>query len=940
MIGSLAFSAPLTLAALAALPALYWLLKVTPPRPRRVDFPPLRILLDLLPEKETVARTPWWLLALRLGVAAALILALAAPVWNARRAVISSDGPLLLIIDNGWPSAPDWRQRVAAAEQTLVSAQARGRAVALVATADLAQEPSLGDAGQALEKLRGLQPQPHLPERGAHAGRIAQFLDRQPDMGVVWIADGLSTQSPDPLMAELAKRTSGRTIEISRQPTVATRALAGVDNGASGLNVRVLRADLAARGEALLRALDKKGLPLGEGRASFKNEELETTAPIDLPLELRNQVARVEILDEASAGAVSLLDGSQRRRRVAVVSGGTTDTSQPLLAPTYYLTRALSPFAEVREGRGGPAEALASLLPEKPSVVILADVGALTGQAHDDLQRFVEEGGVLIRFAGTRLAAANDDLVPVRLRRGGRTLGGTLSWETPKTLAPFGDQSPFKTLKPPAEVSVTRQILAEPDLSLAPRTWAALSDGTPVVTGETRGKGAIALFHVTADTSWSSLPLSGLFVDMMRTLVNMSPAAVDATRTATTTSNAATNATLPPLRTLDGEGRFRAPPATAKPAPVNYAEHATADYPPGFYGSADDPLAVNALRFGDKIATLESAPAGVATSTIETVRPIDLRPWLLVAALIGLILDTIATLWLSGAFARVRRPAVAAALVALAMIAAAPRNDAFAQTPPAAPSQTTPAPIPKRDIDAALVTRLAYVVTGDSAADEASRAGLYGLTQALTARTALDPGEPVGVDLDRDDLSVFPLLYWPIVAGRPAPIEAQIRKLDAFMKNGGTVLFDTRDSLSSRPGSQTPENQLLRKILGGLDIPELEPVPRDHVITKAFYLIDHFPGRYDGGQTWIEALPPAAEDGRRPARAGDGVSPIIITGNDLAAAWATNRRGEPLYPISGSDNRQREMALRGGVNIVLYVLTGNYKADQVHVPALLERLGQ
>jgi hypothetical protein len=171
-------------------------------------------------------------------------------------------------------------------------------------------------------------------------------------------------------------------------------------------------------------------------------------------------------------------------------------------------------------------------------------------------------------------------------------------------------------------------------------------------------------------------------------------------------------------------------------------------------------------------------------------------------------------------------------------------------------------------------------------------------------------------------------------------VEAQIRKLDAFMKNGGTVVFDTRDALNARPGSQTPENQILRRILGGLDVPELEPVPRDHVVTKAFYLIDRFPGRYDGGQTWLEALPPVAEDGRRPARAGDGVSPIIITSNDLAAAWAVNRRGEPLYPVTGADPRQRELSIRGGVNLVLYVLTGNYKADQVHVPALLERLGQ
>ncbi|MBY0251986.1 MAG: DUF4159 domain-containing protein, partial [Methylobacterium organophilum] len=245
-------------------------------------------------------------------------------------------------------------------------------------------------------------------------------------------------------------------------------------------------------------------------------------------------------------------------------------------------------------------------------------------------------------------------------------------------------------------------------------------------------------------------------------------------------------------------------------------------------------------------------------------------------------------------------------------------------------------------IESALVTRLAYVITGDAAVDEASRTGLTGLTQMLAARTALEPGEPAGIDPAKDELAFYPLIYWPIAPNRPQPSDVAIRKIDAFMRNGGTVLFDTRDALTARPGGPpTPEGAYLRKMLATLEVPELEPVPLDHVLTKAFYLVDSFPGRYATGQTWVEALPPAADSAeRRPARAGDGVSPIIITGNDLAAAWAVGRRGEPLYPVVGGDQRQREMAFRGGVNIVMYTLTGNYKADQVHVPALLERLGQ
>jgi hypothetical protein len=606
----------------------------------------------------------------------------------------------------------------------------------------------------------------------------------------------------------------------------------------------------------------------------------------------------------------------------------------------FYLTRALAPFSDIREARGGPAEALTSLLNEGPSVIVLADIGVVSGPAYDRLVRFVDEGGVLVRFAGNRLAASNDDLVPVRLRRGGRSLGGALSWQTPKTMQPFPEDSPFRDLKPPAEVTVSRQILAEPGPQLSLRTWAALSDGTPVVTGIRRGKGLIALFHVTADTSWSNLPLSGLFVDMLRVLVNQSGTSSSAALANNATPQEAAATALAPTMTLDGYGVARTPPPTARPVASTYRAASQADHPPGYYGPPDSSIAVNAMTSKDKLLVLGNLPAAAIVAPIEASKPIDLRPWLIAAALIGFLVDTVATLVLGGALARFagRRPAVAAGLLAFALAIGGSSGVGLAQTATSA----TPAPAAapdKREVDAALVTRLAYIVTGNRAVDEASRAGLRGLTLALAQRTALEPGEPVGVDPARDELAVYPLLYWPIVADAPAASEVAVRRLDAFMKNGGTVIFDTRDGLTARPDSTSRETEALRRLLRGLDIPALEPVPKDHVVTKAFYLLDRFPGRYDSSETWIEALPPA-DPGGGPARAGDNVSPVIITGNDFAAAWATGPRGEPLYPLVGNDPRQRELALRGGINIVLYTLTGNYKADQVHVPALLERLGQ
>jgi uncharacterized protein DUF4159 len=269
------------------------------------------------------------------------------------------------------------------------------------------------------------------------------------------------------------------------------------------------------------------------------------------------------------------------------------------------------------------------------------------------------------------------------------------------------------------------------------------------------------------------------------------------------------------------------------------------------------------------------------------------------------------------------------ALLALTMVQADAQNATSADAPPAA-----------------LDTRLAYVVTGDSDVDSISKSGLAGLTLFLAQRTALEAGDPIGLDIAHDELAFYPLIYWPIVPGVARPSEDTLKRIDSYMKNGGTVLFDTRDAVVAPPGpggeTQSPGMLELRKILSSLDLPQLEPVPRDHVLTKTFYLLRDFPGRFSTGQLWVEALPATDDEEQlnRPARGGDGVSSIIITSNDLAGAWATRSDGQPMLPMVDGEPRQREFAFRAGVNIVMYTLTGNYKADQVHVPALLERLGQ
>jgi hypothetical protein len=229
-----------------------------------------------------------------------------------------------------------------------------------------------------------------------------------------------------------------------------------------------------------------------------------------------------------------------------------------------------------------------------------------------------------------------------------------------------------------------------------------------------------------------------------------------------------------------------------------------------------------------------------------------------------------------------------------------------------------------RIADAASKVSLGYVVTGDPQTDRISKAGLLGLSHQLVLRTSIDHVAPAEVDLEKDELSVYPLLYWPIAASaRPLSDQAKA-KLNRYLSTGGMILIDTR----AGSGGARPD---LGKLIQGIDVPTLAPIPAGHVLTKSFYLLDIFPGRVPCGDLWVER----DQDARN-----DGVSSVVVGSADWAGAWAIDSQNAPMFSLSPGGERQREWAYRFGVNLVMYALTGNYKSDLVHAPFIQQRLGQ
>lgn len=935
----LSFGAPMVLWGLLALPVIWWLLRLTPPRPREETFPPLAILARILRREETPHQSPWWLTLLRLMLAALVILALTDPVFNPREKTAMQGGALAVVLDNGWAAAPDWERRTATAARLIEDAGQSDMPVILALTAEQpAQDIGPFDAGTALERLNAAAPRPVPTNRPAAYARVADALAGLPGATLAILADGLAGAGDDAAFERLFAAAPAEILWVApQQPAIV--ALSDSANEPDRFVVTAIRPDRGTGPrQVVVYASDERGRRIAETAIAFGPGATRAEGEMRVPFELRNDFASIAIAGENHAGAMRLLDENDRRRRIGLLSQHEADQAQPLLSPLYYIRRALAPYADLVEPESAElTEAVPQLLERKPAAIIMADVGTLPDSARTALVEWMNDGGTLIRFAGPRLAAAEHDaeLLPVRLRTGERSLGGTLSWSEPQPVDAFPASGPFSDLGPPRDVTVSRQVLAEPSADIVERTWATLADGTPLVTGAKRGEGRVILFHVTPEATWSNLPISGSFVEMLRRLVQLS-------RNQGTLASEQDDqaARLPPYRMISASGTLAPPGPEAEPLEPRAGASVTLTNPPGLYGSEEGVVAHNLLSPDAQLAVLARPQSPVAMQDMgyafDESRP--LKGALMLAALALLALDTLAVLWLGGVLSRAPRRRTAATSAALGVMLAL-----SLAAPDRAHAQDVPQPGDAEAIAAVSSTRIAYVVTGVASVDAVSRAGILGLSRFLAEKTALEPGPPAGVDIATDELSFYPLIYWPIDASAEMPSEEAIARIDAYMQQGGTVLFDTRDQYSVGFGATdavSPETQRLRDILSGLNVPPLEPVPEDHVLTKAFYILSEFPGRYNGSALWVEASVTAESRADRPVRTGDGVTPIMITANDFAGAWAIDANGEPLLPTVPADPVQRTYALRAGVNIMMYMLTGNYKSDQVHIPALLERLGQ
>ena len=904
---SLSLMFPSALWALITIPVLWFVLKMYPPSPKNIFFPPIQFLNNLGKKEETSSSTPIWLLIYRILIILIIIFAFANPVYNPAQ-FFSKNGPFIILVDNGWPTSVNWEKRKDKIFEFIDIADQKNLPVILVPTTkkDISSDKiELMSPVDARSKLETLSPNP-WPSELDYVNKILSRLPLDQNYNLVWLWDGINHDTQEKYQRLVYRLNDLGTLKIINYLNdLSTKVISNVKRTRDDiLNVEIIRSLGTIEENIYIRALGANGEILVRKKTLFNLGNRKTKIDIQLPSKIMNELSYLKIENVNSAGSIYLLDEKWKKRNVGIFGDKSLFRTQPLLSPIYYLDRALKPFSEIKLGE------LKNLINKNISVIFLPGIGKIDNENTNNLKKWISKGGILVRFAGPNLMASNNDLLPVTLRTSNsRSLGGALSWEKLAQIKSFNKESPFYGIKIQNDIFIRNQVIAEPSPALASRTWASLEDGTPLVTALKIEKGWNILFHVTANADWSNLPLSGTFVEILEKIISLS-----------FSSNRSLNSEiLPPYRLLDGFGRLTDPYPYS--APINLDEEKisiTYSNSPGFYGND---LYRRAINLGKYIKNLEplvvTFPEKVSYENTIPDKSLYLKSWLMIISLILIFLDYFLSLLIRGRlkinkipFSKILKINTILLLIFTTCLS---NNDIYAD-----------------DKLSSLQPQLGYIETNNIEIDRISQEGLRTLGKVLETRTSILLGPPKKINITKDSISFLPLIYWPISSDSKTISEQSLLKIKNYIENGGLLVFDTRDANPSSivKNEVTDEQKVLKEILRPFDLPALIPIPGDHVLRRSFYLLNEFPGRWTGEKLWVEAT---AENSR------DGVSSIIIGRHDWAAAWA-KINNKPIFVVVPGGEKQREYSYRFGINLVMYAMTGNYKADQVHIKSILRRL--
>lgn len=918
---NLSFLNPWVLSFLVLLPVIWFLLRVTPPPASVIALSTARFLQGLVAQSKTPSKTPWWILLLRILILALIIVALSRPILN-KTDLLNLQGvnynSVRVVVENGRQSALNWTKIKDNAENILNQAQRDNLEVWICVTALRQSAGGVSDyckeamtATDALAFVKGIEP---LPWDSEYNKALKSLMEISPEHSVVtyFMGSGTRSQGFDEFVSMLQSGGSLRYFMPEKQDMPAMLVVQN-DSIYKKINMHVQDSLKESESRSFdLIVLSEDGKIIDSVKASSEEEII-----INIPDEYSSKVKSAKISGFNSAQAVHYFADSANAGKKVVIVTGNKENSVSLLEGERYLEKAFESFTNAVK-----TENITDAINLNPSVIVIHKQGVLGFSDYEYLIDWIESGGTFVSFADQDLIAdyrvnkeLYDMILPVSLINDSRAMNGVLAWGEPAEFSEFSKSSPFYGIEINDMIKVRKQVLADPsDSQLNEKIWARLADNTPLVTASAKGAGITVLFHTTAGPDWSDIALSGTFVQMLKRIVEISGNSI--------ANKEETNGIFKPILLTDAFGnQVSDEKAMRNIKGIDGKDILTvkpsSETPPGIYDSGGYRVSIN---LGERLKEIESVnklPSGVEQINYSGSKETELAMPLFVLACLLFFVDWLISAMIgSGVFLSNKMQKIAGFLLLLVPLTIFCNsfyiNSAFAQNYRNL-NEINP------DMKYANGFYLAYIKTNNPQTDEISRKGLENLGAVLGARTSAVPDGVVGVSPETDSLALFPIIYWPITSDQNSLSDEGVTKIRSYLESGGNIIFDLKDKISTMTGiSGSEASEHLRRITSGMNLPAIAPLNEQHVLHKTYYLLDDFAGKYEGGEIWVEKQ--INED-------KDGVSPIILGSHDWASAWAN--------PTS---ERKSEMAFRSGINFIMYALTGNYKADQLHAKEILKRM--
>ena len=887
------FTYPFFLLAFFLFPFIWRFLKTVPPSPKLKKFPAIVFLaknksMDNKPEKNSNL-----IVVLRLLLLSFIILGFSQPQINRSNNDIVSN---LIIIDNSRFSSLAWKSTINKITQLILENNNEQNNFSIITTTESTKNNLFylhgKNSSEILESLSSLKPFPWDPNYSLLKKKINNFEKKFDN--IYWFTEPIDIKDKTGLFDELSKNNI-KIFNINEEkiPPIIKFKSQKNDN----FNFEIFHPlKIFNEGTIDCYSFDNRLL----FKTSFKTNLIQqqnfyvSEVQLAVPSSLKNKIDYFRFNNINSSSTKVFLSETQKKKTVGIIETNQNNQTLNFDSGNYFVEKALKTNFEIKKN------SFDKILDKEIKLLFVDDQFINYDESIEELEKWINDGGTLVKFAGENFIKDIESLSHKKLRSAfsltGKkiSIGGKLSLKQSLNLLEVSDESPLHGLEIPNEIEITKYIESSPSSSYRNiNVWLRLENGTPLISSISQSKGQIILFHIPCNTTWSNLTLSYFFVDILQKIVDQSKGV-----------KLRENRTLKPFKNLDAFGELVDPsPQSLNITNINMLKTLKINFnhPPGLYKDVYGIYALNSGRSNQLKFKLSRFNNKISFDQKYNEKNINLRNSLFVLAIFLFITDTIVTLF-SRQLLNFKKLIFSIFFLFLSI--------------------SLELKAEKIEISEISENKIGYILNGNPEIDEVSYNGLKNLSDIITQKTAAIFTDPKSIDLKKDKLFSFPLIYW----ATNTEVKSLPKKIKQYINDGGLLLIDCKlnqDEIIIDKCLKRFETLLESNFPGNLEI-----LNKSHAIAKSFYLLKNFPGRRNEPVFFFKSN----------SLKFDNASSVVFGNNDWTGAWAKNNEDDFLFPILENNPNQRNMSFRFGLNLLIYSLTGNYKTDQVHIPEILKRM--